>query len=65
MKTFKQWKYIMKWNAYERKRLQLSNNLHLAKPVFAERYESLIPMLNNIRTLPFVDIKHNITYGKK
>ena len=33
--------------------------------MFAERYPDMIPLLNNIRTLPFVDIKQNITYGKK
>ena len=65
MKVFKQWKYIMKWNAYSRKRLLLANTLHLAKPVFSERYPVMIPLLNNIRTLSFIDIKHNVTYGKK
>ena len=65
MKIFKQWKYIMKWNAYSRKREQLANNFHLAKPIFAERYDQIIPHLNNVRTLPFIDIKPNVTYGKK
>lgn len=55
----------MKWNAYSRKREQLANSLHIAKPMFSERYSDMIPLLNNIRTLPFVDIKYNITYGKK
>jgi hypothetical protein len=55
----------MKWNAYTRKRELLANNLHLAKPMFSEHYTRLAPLLNNIRTLPFIDIKHNITYGKK
>jgi hypothetical protein len=65
MKTFKQWKYIMKWNAYTRKREQLANSFHLAKPIFAERYDKMIPHLNNVRTLQFVDIKPNVTYGNK
>jgi hypothetical protein len=65
MKVFKQWKYIMKWSAYSRKRDQLANNLHLAKPMFSERFHQVVPLLNKIRTLPFVDIKHNVTYGKK
>jgi hypothetical protein len=64
-KTFKQWKYIMKWNAYSRKREQLANSLHLAKPMFSERFPQVMPLLNKVRTLPFVDIKHNVTYGKK
>ena len=65
LKTFKQWKYIMKWNAYTRKRLSLANSLHLAKPIFSERYSSLVPLINTLRTLPFVEIRHNVTYGKK
>jgi hypothetical protein len=65
MKIFKQWKYIMKWNAYARKREQLANSLHLAKPIFSQCYPTIIPLINNVRTLPFVDIKQNVTYGKK
>lgn len=55
----------MKWNAYERKRSQLANALHLGKPMFSERYLQIVPLMNNIRTLSFVDIKQNVTYGKK
>jgi hypothetical protein len=65
MKIFKQWKYIMKWNAYARKREQLANSLHLAKPIFSQCYPTIIPLINNVRTLPFVDIKQIVTYGKK
>jgi len=65
MKVFKQWKYIMKWNAYSRKRQQLANTLHIAKPIYSERFDQIVPMLNHIRTLPLVEIRHNVTYGKK
>jgi len=37
----------------------------MAKPIFAERYDSILPHLNNLRTLAFIDIKPNVTYGKK
>ncbi len=65
MKVFKQWKYIMKWNAYSRKRQLLANNFHLTKPVMSERYMTVVPLINNIRSLPFLEIRHNLTYGKK
>ena len=35
MKAFKQWRYIMRGNAFARKRLALANTLHLAKPIFS------------------------------
>jgi hypothetical protein len=39
--------------------------LHIAKPIYSERFEQIVPMLNHIRTLPLVEIRHNVTYGKK
>lgn len=37
----------------------------MAKPVFSERYGNVIGKVNAIRELPFMDIKPNVTYGKK
>ena len=65
LKTFKQWKYIMRGNAFARKRIQLSDALHFSKPIFAERYQNLVSEVNTIRTLPFMEIKSNVIYGKK
>eukprot|EP00347_Sterkiella_histriomuscorum_P003578 403363751 len=65
MKIFKQWKYIMRWNVYQRKRVRLAESFFFAKPIFAEKYSNIISDVNTIRTLPFMEIKKNITYGKK
>lgn len=65
MRLFKQWKYIMRWNFYERKRRALAEKWCLAKSVFSERFSEVVTAVNTIRELPFMDIKRNVTYGKK
>lgn len=65
MRFFKQWKTIMRRNAYERKRQKLAENYIFSKPVFSEKYRELIPAMNSISNLSLIEIQPNITYGKK
>lgn len=65
MRIFKQWKYIMRWNVFQRKRVKLAESFFFAKPIFSEKYQMLVSNVNTIRTLPFMEIKKNIIYGKK
>lgn len=55
----------MRWNAYQRKRVKLAESFVFSKPIFSEKYSSIITEVNTIRTLPFMEIKKNVTYGKK
>lgn len=65
MRFFKQWKTIMRLNAYERKRVMLAENYIFAKPVFSEKVPKLIPAMNAISALSLIEIQPNVTYGKK
>lgn len=55
----------MRWNAFSRKREMLADNWFFAKPIFSEKYDNVICRINKIRTLPFMEIKPNVVYGKK
>lgn len=65
LRFFRQWKTVMRLNAYERKRQKLAANFVFAKPVFAEQYPKLVPALNAISGLSLIEIQPNVTYGKK
>ena len=56
MRFFKQWKTIMRLNAYERKRQKLAENYIFSKPVFSEKYRKLIPAMNCISDLSLIEI---------
>jgi len=51
MKLFKQWKYTMRWNAYQRKREKLMETYFFAKPIFSQTFTEFIPRVNAIRAL--------------
>jgi len=55
----------MRWNVFQRKRVKLAESFFFAKPIFSEKYQMLVSNVNTIRTLPFMEIKKNIIYGKK
>jgi hypothetical protein len=65
MRFFKQWKYIMRWNVYQRKRERLASSFFFAKPIFSEKFSPFVKDINAIRSLAFMEIKGNATYGKK
>jgi len=65
MRFFRQWKTIMRLNAYERKRKKLAENYIFSKPIFSEKYRKLVPAMNSIRDLSLIEIQPNVTYGKK
>lgn len=64
MKTFKQWKYKMQRNVFERNRQKLAKNFIFSKPVFSAHFKTLVQNSNEIRYYKLIDTKHGVQYGK-
>lgn len=65
LKTFKQWKIQARRNHYIRKRAQLSKNFIFSKPQFSQYYGYIMPAINSLKPLEFIELKKNFIYGKK
>lgn len=58
LKVFRGWKIKMLSNLFKRNRQTLSENLLIARPMFSSKFtKSILPKLNQIRFLEFVEAK--------
>ena len=64
LKTFRQWKQNMQRNVFQRTRAKLANNFIFSRPVFSQKYRTLIESCNELRFLKMIETKQNVQYGK-
>lgn len=64
LKNFKQWRHTMRQSYYQKTRMRLAESFIFAKPIFMERYRSLVGKIEETSQLQFIAIKPKLIYGK-